>query len=73
MHLFSHKVGDTEYYINHNGDYSGNILITSENTKVNHQALELPAELFFAFTAEYIRSKRISELQDATYQDILAR
>ena len=49
-----------DYIITHNGDYSGDAIITNKNTD---DRFEIPCSILFDFTGEYIRDKMISELE----------
>ena len=71
MHTFLH--GDTRFH--YNSDLSGEVRIVSQGAG-GHEDAQIPGDALLAFTAHYVRNRRISALEDAgdddMYQQILA-
>lgn len=49
--------------IHHNGDYSGNIIIS-----IDGMSIEIPCEDIFNFVAEYVIQKRIADTEQLAYE-----
>lgn len=54
--------------IHHNGDYSGECYIVDKETKTQ---IKVSCEDLLGFVAEYVKSKRISEIENMNMNDIL--
>ncbi len=64
MHTFEGR----EIRILHHGDYHGNCQIVN---KITNQKIEVSSEDILGYAAEYIRSKRIQELEMMDREDLL--
>lgn len=64
MHTFK----GNKINIFHNGDYSGEIKIINKATS---ESMEIESEEIFKFVAEYVRSKKIQEVEGMNYNDLL--
>jgi hypothetical protein len=75
MHTFTWYAPDTEYeiYINHNGDMSGNAIISvpSEHVKIDGREpmsavvqIELPAKMLASFSRNATLDEAVEALQD---------
>lgn len=64
MHSFTTKNG-TRFH--HNGDYSGDVIIDARG----FSDITLPCVDLLEFTANYVRQKRISQLENASLEEIL--
>lgn len=64
MHTFEGKA----IRIHHNGDYSGNCFIYD---KAKDTELEIPCEDLLDFAAEYVKPKRISEIENMSTDEVL--
>lgn len=69
MHTKIFVYDDKSFRVHHNGGYDGNVTIQDNITR---EKIELPAQLLYDFTAEMLRSRLISNLEDADTQDILS-
>lgn len=73
MHTFSYwdeSFGPCDNVkIHYNGDFSGNAIISKNEG--SSQKIEIPCETLLEFAAKYVRMKRIGELEDADWKDIL--
>lgn len=63
----------------HNGDFSGNVQLRKidpntdevEEKDNRHVEVEVPSEVLIHFAAEVVRSRRMSDLEQATPEQIL--
>lgn len=62
MHSYQGK----ECKIHHNGDYSGDVVITRDGAA----HLEVPFEDLLGLVAEYVRSRKLSQLEDADTEEL---
>lgn len=67
MHLFKTGDDDTRTAFAFNSDLSGNVRITAANGR----AIEIPGEHLLQFIANYVRSERISALEQADDRTVL--
>jgi hypothetical protein len=67
MHLFKTGDDDTRTAFSFNSDLSGRVRITASNGR----AIEIPGEHLLQFFAHYIRSERISALEQADDRAVL--
>lgn len=63
MHFFLGTEG-TEF--NYNSDLSGEVII-----KVQNEVIRVPGDDLLEFVASYVRSRKISKLEDLDYTDVL--
>lgn len=64
MHTFK---GD-KVNIFYNGDYSGEIEIVNKDSR---ERLKIDFEEILEFVSEYVRNKKIEEIENMDYKDIL--
>jgi hypothetical protein len=65
MHTYSYGTADgTQVYIHHNGDFSGNALVTVQPTGSTAVEVQVPCEALAAFGAEATRDRLIAALED---------
>lgn len=62
-----HTIEMQGYVIHFNSDYSGDISFNFSGTCI----AELPGYLILALAAEYIRNKRISQIENMATEDLL--
>jgi len=63
-----HSFHGTNYNFHYNGDYSGEVIIQD---KITGEQIRVESEDIFEFVAGYVRSKRISEIEDMEWKDLL--
>lgn len=64
MHTFEGKA----VRIHHNGDYSGNCFIYDKEKDIE---IEIPCDDLLNFAAEYVRKKRLCEIENMDLEDLL--
>ena len=62
--MHSLVLGHTVFQFNE--DFSGDVIITR-----NGRAAEIPGEFLLELAAEYVRSQKISRLEDKSWKEIL--
>lgn len=72
-HIYEKKGVGGEIRIHHNGDMSGNVTIGSYTAdgSIIFENVEIPAAAIVEFVAEFVRSSRISTLEDKSISDVL--
>lgn len=63
MHTFEHN----QVIFQHHGDYSGEVHIHDTHDDI---VMRIPAASLIAFAAEFVRRKKIQELESATDREI---
>lgn len=74
MHSFIDKKNDITIF--HNGDFSGDCLLIVKDEAVEifnneHSQIRIPCEALLAFVSDYIRSEKISKLENMTIKELL--
>ena len=64
MHTFPGRW--TRSRIHHNGDYSGEAIVTDGTSEVT-----VPCDLLLSFAAEFVRTKKIAELEQMEAAQLL--
>jgi hypothetical protein len=68
----SHSATYGEFYVTHNGDYSGDIEISTRNVSGEATPVaKLPFWLLAHIVAAKVRQDRIGALEDAGYEELL--
>jgi len=73
MHTFERTLKDKKFYIQHNGDFSGDVAINVvENyPKKETYSLIVPMDLLLDFVAEYVRYNKIDKIEQADTEQLL--
>lgn len=68
MHTYNYKdENGKEIYFHYNGDFSGDVVINSDNKE-----LEIPAKAILEFIAySYVLGKKIENLEEMDYEELL--
>lgn len=64
MHSFNGK----SCTIHYNGDFSGEVIICNKN---DHTEMRVDSQDLINFVAEYVRSKKVSQLENMNSDEIL--